>query len=92
MDMNNLINMENKIGQFFESQPDRDQALMAIAAHIRNFWDPRMRLQPIEYIDKNKEELPTPIVLAAIQRHRNDLQPRPLNVILKRRVAITMQS
>jgi formate dehydrogenase subunit delta len=77
MDMNNLINMANKIGQFFESQPDRDQALLGIASHIRNFWDPRMRLQLIECIDKNKGELPTPIVLAAIQRHRNDLQPRP---------------
>jgi formate dehydrogenase subunit delta len=77
MDMNNLINMANKIGQFFESQPDRDQALIGIATHIRNFWDPRMRLQLLEYIDKNEVELATPIVLAAIQRHRNDLQPRP---------------
>ena len=77
MDMNKLINMANKIGLFFESQPDRDQALMGIATHIRNFWDPRMRLQLIDYIDKNYSTSLTPIVLAAIQRHRNDLQPRP---------------
>jgi formate dehydrogenase subunit delta len=75
MDMNNLINMANKIGQFFESQPDRDQALTGIAAHIRNFWDPRMRAQLLEYIDKNEDLSLTPIVLAAIQRHRSDLQP-----------------
>jgi formate dehydrogenase subunit delta len=77
MDMNNLINMANKIGQFFESQPDHDAALKGIAAHIRNFWDPRMRAQLLEYIDKNKSLSLTPIVLAAIQRHRSDLQPHP---------------
>jgi formate dehydrogenase subunit delta len=77
MDMNNLINMANKIGIFFESQPDRDQALTGIAAHIRNFWDPRMRAQLLEYIDKNEILSLTPIVLAAIQRHRSDLQPHP---------------
>jgi formate dehydrogenase subunit delta len=77
MDMNNLINMANKIGQFFESQPDRDQAMKGIATHIRNFWDPRMRAQLLEYIDKNEILSLTPIVLAAIQRHRSDLQPHP---------------
>jgi formate dehydrogenase subunit delta len=77
MDMNNLIKMANKIGQFFESQPDHDAALTGIAAHIRNFWDPRMRAQLLEYIDKNKDISLTPIVLAAIQRHRSNLQPHP---------------
>ena len=77
MDMNNLIHMANKIGIFFESQPDHDEALKGIAAHIHSFWAPRMRIQLLEYLDQNEVTSLTPIVLSAINRHRNDLQPHP---------------
>lgn len=43
MDHGHLIDMANQIGAFFESMPDRDEALTGIAEHIRRFWEPRMR-------------------------------------------------
>jgi formate dehydrogenase subunit delta len=43
MDTNNLIHMANRIGQFFESYPDREEAVEGVATHIRKFWTPRMR-------------------------------------------------
>ena len=43
MDENKLIIMANQIGSFFESMPDRDEAITGIANHIRASWPPRMR-------------------------------------------------
>jgi formate dehydrogenase subunit delta len=43
MDEENLIDMANRIGEFFDSMPDREEALAGIADHIRRFWEPRMR-------------------------------------------------
>lgn len=43
MDLDNLVRMANRIGQFFEAMPDRQEALDGIASHIRKFWEPRMR-------------------------------------------------
>jgi len=49
MDIHRLIKMANEIGAFFESAADRADAVKSIATHLRNFWDPRMRTQLIEY-------------------------------------------
>ena len=35
--------MANRIGEFFQAMPDRQEALLGVATHIRKFWDPRMR-------------------------------------------------
>ena len=43
MEHGNLIRMANRIGEFFEAMPERDEALQGIAEHIRRFWEPRMR-------------------------------------------------
>ena len=43
MNSSNLIRMANQIGTFFESQPDRDEALEGLAQHLQRFWEPRMR-------------------------------------------------
>ena len=37
MDAHNLVDMANRIGDFFESMPDRDEAIDNIADHIRRF-------------------------------------------------------
>jgi len=42
MSPDRLIYMANQIGKFFQSQ-GHDQAVPAIAEHIKKFWDPRMR-------------------------------------------------
>ncbi|MFM2329751.1 MAG: hypothetical protein RLZZ494_1854 [Pseudomonadota bacterium] len=43
MDIRTLTHMANRIGQFYEAQPDRAEALVGIAQHIEKFWEPRMR-------------------------------------------------
>jgi formate dehydrogenase subunit delta len=76
MDVNNLIEMANQIGDFFDSMPDREEALAGIADHIRKFWAPRMRVPLLEALDD-----PTltatikPIVVEALEKHRMALMP-----------------
>lgn len=36
-----LVQMANQIATFFRSQPGEDQA-ERVAAHLRDFWEPRM--------------------------------------------------
>ena len=43
MEINNLVGMANRIGDFFESMPDRTEAKAGIAQHLSKFWEPRMR-------------------------------------------------
>ena len=70
MDVDNLIRMANQIGEFFESVPDRTQAMEDIATHIKRFWEPRMRRAILESIDqKNANDL-SEIVREAIASHR----------------------
>lgn len=42
MNRADLIRMANQIADFFQSYP-HEQAADGIAAHIRDFWDPRMK-------------------------------------------------
>jgi formate dehydrogenase subunit delta len=70
MDVNNLIRMANQIGEFFESMPDRAQALEDIASHIKRFWEPRMRRAILESLDQKNTEEFSDIVREAITSHR----------------------
>ncbi|CAM8650015.1 Formate dehydrogenase, delta subunit [Oxalobacteraceae bacterium] len=70
MDVNNLIRMANQIGEFFESMPDRAQALEDIASHIKRFWEPRMRRAILEGLDQKTTEEFSDIVREAITSHR----------------------
>ena len=51
-----MIRMANQIAAFFEAY-SRSEALDGIAAHIRNYWTPRMRTQLTEYIEGGAEGL-----------------------------------
>ena len=76
MKADNLIEMANQIGMFFDSLPDRDEALTGIAEHIRKFWEPRMRRTLLSALDGNAEEAGfTEIVLAALTKYRDSLAP-----------------
>jgi len=75
MDLDNLIVMANKIGQFFEAQPDRDEALAGIAEHIKKFWEPRMRTQMLAALGTDQAASLSEIVTAALTKHRAMLQP-----------------
>jgi len=76
MDMQNLIQMANRIGDFFAAMPERDEALLGIAGHLRNFWEPRMRRQLLAYVDAGQGDEIRPIVLAAIKAYRDTWQLR----------------
>ena len=52
MDEQNLIDMANRIGEFFESMPDHEEALAGVADHIRRFWEPRMRRALLASLDR----------------------------------------
>jgi len=67
----NLIRMANQIGTFFESMPDHAEALTGIATHIKKFWDPRMRKAFLAKLDAESYDHVEPIVLEAVQTHRN---------------------
>ncbi|MGH7934526.1 MAG: formate dehydrogenase subunit delta [Candidatus Binataceae bacterium] len=65
MEIERLVKMANQIGEFFDSQNDRAEAVNAIAQHLKNFWEPRMRHQIIEYVKGGDGEL-RDVVRAAI--------------------------
>jgi formate dehydrogenase subunit delta len=78
MDDNNLIDMANRIGEFFESMPDRDEALKGIADHIHRFWEPRMRRAILATLDGPPTDVAMlPIVREALVLHREALTPAP---------------
>ncbi|MDR5743665.1 formate dehydrogenase subunit delta [Caballeronia sp. LZ029] len=77
MDVDNLIEMANRIGEFFDSMPDRAEAVDSIADHIRRFWEPRMRLAILAALDDPEaSESMEPILREALNLHKADLQPK----------------
>jgi formate dehydrogenase subunit delta len=75
MDLENLIQMANRIGDFYEPQPVRAEALAGIADHLHKFWDPRMRTRLLAGIDRGEAGELHPVVAEAIATHRAALQP-----------------
>lgn len=73
MDLNNLIHMANRIGEFFQAMPDRAEALDGIANHIEKFWEPRMRHRLNACLDTAEGEPLLPIVREALLAHRHVL-------------------
>lgn len=43
MNVGHLVHMANQIEEFFRSEPDRNLAIDSIAAHLKRYWEPRMR-------------------------------------------------
>lgn len=72
MNIDNLVTMANQIGAYYETLPDRPQAVHDIADHIRKFWEPRMRRELLAFVDAPVagELQLTPIVSASMQQHR----------------------
>lgn len=65
-----LVYMANQIKDYFEYQRDGDAA-ENVANHLRLFWDPRMRRQIIEHLDKTGGEGLEGPALAAIELLRD---------------------
>jgi formate dehydrogenase subunit delta len=75
MDIDNLVHMANRIGEFFAAMPDRAEALDGVATHIRKFWEPRMRRQILEHLDTAQGAGLSDLVREALQANRAALQP-----------------
>lgn len=74
MDAHHLIDMANRIGQFFEAYPDEEEAIEGIGQHIRKFWEPRMRRQLLELLDQQADAGLDALVLRALHHHRDALR------------------
>ncbi len=73
MNREHLIRMANQIGTFFQSQPDRAEALEGLANHIARFWEPRMQREFQVLLDAGGEGV-LPIVREALEKHRASVQ------------------
>lgn len=76
MNLQNLIHMANRIGEFFDAMPDRAEAVEGVATHIHRFWEPRMRRELIAAIEAGQAQALVPLVREAVLSHRATLMPR----------------
>lgn len=60
-----MVRMANQIAMFFKTQPGSDQA-ERVAAHLNDFWEPRMRAQLIAHVEAGGEGL-EPLVFEAMK-------------------------
>lgn len=65
MSSDKLVYMANQIGAFFNHQREED-SVASIAAHIRNFWDPRMRAKILAHVEAGGAGL-APRVVSAVR-------------------------
>ena len=68
MNAEDLVRMANQIADYYQAYPEAE-ALDGIAAHIRNFWDPRMRESLAAHVSAGGAGL-KPLVLAALKDAR----------------------
>ncbi len=73
MNAEHLIQMANRIGDFFDAYPDRDEARRSIADHLRKFWEPRMRRDLYAQLDRDGAPGLKPIVAEAVRAYRAEL-------------------
>ncbi len=73
MDIDNLVHMANRIGEFFQTMPERDAAMLELTQHLRKFWEPRMRRELLAHLDRAGGGDLLPIVRDAVRTHRNTL-------------------
>jgi formate dehydrogenase subunit delta len=50
MEVEPLVKMANDVAAFFHGGASADEAAPAIATHLRNYWEPRMRRQIILHL------------------------------------------
>jgi formate dehydrogenase subunit delta len=67
VNVEHLIQMANEIGRFYESLPDRAEGLTSTATHLRRFWDPRMRSDLLEHLERTGGAGLDPFTLEAVR-------------------------
>jgi formate dehydrogenase subunit delta len=73
MDIDNLVHMANRIGEFFQTMPEREEAALEITQHLHKFWEPRMRRELFVHLDHTGGADLLPIVRDSLLAHRNEL-------------------
>jgi formate dehydrogenase subunit delta len=73
MDIDNLVHMANRIGEFFQAMPDREEASTEISQHLHKFWEPRMRRELLAHLDTPEGEGLLPIVRDSVRAHAHEL-------------------
>lgn len=68
MSADKIVRMANDISKFMESKPHAE-GMTLLAAHINDFWEPRMRRQLFAVIDSGGEGL-RPLVMDAASKIR----------------------
>ena len=76
MDIHNLVHMANRIGDFYATLADRDEALQEVASHLRKYWEPRMRRSLLQQLDQAGTADLHPLVREAVERYREGLAPQ----------------
>ena len=73
MDIDNLVRMANRIGDYFAAYPDQAEAQAAIAKHIQMFWTPQMRRELLACVAQGSEGAEThglhTLVADAVNKH-----------------------
>jgi len=67
MKIERLIKMANDIGNFFNSESDKEIAAEGVKNHLLRSWDPRMRKAIIAYCQEDGSEL-SDLVKAAVAK------------------------
>lgn len=67
MDIENLIHMANRIGEFFDAMPERHEATEGINQHLRRYWEPRMRRELLAHVQQRQGQGLSPLVLDALR-------------------------
>lgn len=80
MDIANLIRMANRIGDYFDAFPDRDEALENAATHIQKSWEPRMRIALLNFLEQHQNGQDGDVQLhallvEAVTKYRQRLTP-----------------
>jgi formate dehydrogenase subunit delta len=57
MKIEKLVKMANDIGNFFDSETDKEIAAEGVKNHLLRSWDPRMRKAIIAYCQEDGSEL-----------------------------------
>ena len=70
MNIDHLVHMANRIGEFFQAMPDRSEAMEGIATHLKRFWEPRMRQALAAHVDQHGGQGLMPLVREALSLHR----------------------
>ena len=78
MQPDKTVRMANQIATFFLSQPEPER-IKGVSNHINKFWEPRMRRQFFELIDKGGEGF-LPLVIEASKEIRRPALPEAMPV------------